>query len=88
MEMEQVHSAMRTLLNMLGDYRNLTLNVIHRLTSLTQLFPNTFNEKLCDQLLVSVAIDRLSYYSTNFFYGWLLQCNATLRNFNPAKLNF
>ena len=53
MDMEQVHTSMRPLLNMLGDYRNLTLNVIQRLTSLTQLFPNTFNEKLCDQLLVS-----------------------------------
>ncbi|XP_052799623.1 transformation/transcription domain-associated protein-like isoform X2 [Mya arenaria] len=50
-EMEIVHSAMRPLLLMLGDYRNLDLNVIQRLSSLTQLFPNTFNEKLCEQLL-------------------------------------
>lgn len=53
--MEIVHGAMRPLLLMLGDYRNLDLNVIQRLSSLTQLFPNTFNEKLCEQLLVSVS---------------------------------
>ena len=51
--MEMVHGAMRPLLLMLGDYRSLTLNVIQVLSSLTQLFPNTFNEKLCEQLLVS-----------------------------------
>ena len=51
--LEVVHSAMRPLLLMLGDHRNLDLNVIQRLSSLTQLFPNTFNEKLCEQLLVS-----------------------------------
>lgn len=50
--MEQVHTAMRPLLTLLGDHRNLNVNFIQRLTSLTQLFPNTFNEKLCDQLLV------------------------------------
>ncbi|XP_077979126.1 transformation/transcription domain-associated protein-like [Glandiceps talaboti] len=46
-----VHTSMRPLLLTLGDYRSLTLNVIQRLYSLTQLFPNTFNERLCDQLL-------------------------------------
>ncbi|CAH1788418.1 unnamed protein product [Owenia fusiformis] len=50
-DMEQVHLAMRPLLLQLGDYRSLNLNVIQRLTYLTQLFPNTFNEKLCEQLL-------------------------------------
>lgn len=50
-EPDIVHRAMRPLLLMLGDYRNLDLNVIQRLSSLTQLFPNTFNEKLCEQLL-------------------------------------
>ncbi|XP_014681160.1 PREDICTED: transformation/transcription domain-associated protein-like [Priapulus caudatus] len=50
-DMEIVHSAMRPLLLMLGDYRSLSLNVIQRLSYLTQLFPNTFHEKLCDQLL-------------------------------------
>jgi len=29
---------------------------------------------------------KLSQYKK--FYEWLLQCNATRRNFNPAKLNF
>ena len=59
MDMELVHAAMRPLLGMLGDYRNLTLNVIQRLTSLTQLFPNTFNEKLCEQLLVSYSFVKI-----------------------------
>ena len=51
-DMEMVHTAMRPLLLLLGDYRSLSLNVIQVLSSLTQLFPNTFNEKLCEQLLV------------------------------------
>ena len=55
--LEVVHSAMRPLLLMLGDHRNLDLNVIQRLSSLTQLFPNTFNEKLCEQLLVCLNLD-------------------------------
>ena len=50
--MEMVHTAMRPLLLQLGDYRSLNLNVIQVLSSLTQLFPNTFNEKLCESLLV------------------------------------
>ena len=52
-DMEMVHGDMRPLLGLLGDYRNLNLNVIQRLTSLTQLFPHTFKEKLLEQLLVS-----------------------------------
>ncbi|XP_064648217.1 transformation/transcription domain-associated protein-like isoform X2 [Lineus longissimus] len=51
MDMEQVHTEMRPLLLMLGDHRSLDLNVIQRLSYLTQLFPNTFSEKLCEQLL-------------------------------------
>ena len=31
-------------------YRNLTLTVVHHLAALSRLFPNTFNEKLCEQL--------------------------------------
>ena len=57
--LEVVHSAMRPLLLMLGDHRNLDLNVIQRLSSLTQLFPNTFNEKLCEQLLVRLGVCKL-----------------------------
>lgn len=37
---------------MLGDYRSLTLNVVNRLTSVTRLFPNSFNDKFCDQMMV------------------------------------
>ncbi|CAB1338303.1 unnamed protein product [Coregonus sp. 'balchen'] len=36
---------------MLGDYRSLTLNVVNRLTSVTRLFPNSFNDKFCDQMM-------------------------------------
>ena len=49
--MEMVHGHMRPLLLQLGNFRSLTLNVIKVLSSLTQLFPNTFNEKLCEKLL-------------------------------------
>ncbi|OQR70315.1 Transformation/transcription domain-associated protein-like [Tropilaelaps mercedesae] len=47
---ETVHKHIRGLLIHLGDYRHLNLNVIQRLSYLTLLFPNTFNEKLCEQL--------------------------------------
>ncbi|XP_064456550.1 transformation/transcription domain-associated protein-like isoform X2 [Ornithodoros turicata] len=50
-DMEIVHKAIRSLLMLLGDFRQLSLSVIQRLSYLTQLFPHTFNEKLCDQLL-------------------------------------
>lgn len=53
-DMEMVRLAMRPLLLNLGDYRNLNLNVIQIIASLTQLFPNTFKETLCEQLLVSI----------------------------------
>ncbi|XP_027217728.2 transformation/transcription domain-associated protein isoform X2 [Penaeus vannamei] len=49
-DMEMVHSAMRPLLGQLFHHRSVTLPVIHRLSYLTQLFPYTFNEKLCEQL--------------------------------------
>ncbi|XP_068243023.1 transformation/transcription domain-associated protein isoform X3 [Palaemon carinicauda] len=50
MDMEVVHNFMRPLLSQLCHYRSVTLPVIHRLSYLTQLFPYTFNEKLCEQL--------------------------------------
>ncbi|XP_077554082.1 transformation/transcription domain-associated protein-like isoform X4 [Haemaphysalis longicornis] len=50
-DMDMVHKAIRSLLMLLGDFRQLSLSVIQRLSYLTQLFPHTFNEKLCDQLL-------------------------------------
>ncbi|CAG2186713.1 TRRAP [Mytilus edulis] len=50
-DMESVHQAIRPLLLTLGDHRSLNSNVIKRLSYITQLFPNTFNEKLCEQLL-------------------------------------
>jgi transformation/transcription domain-associated protein len=42
---------MRPLLLTLGDYRNLNLSGARRLSYLVQLFPSSFSEKLCDQLL-------------------------------------
>ncbi|XP_059386727.1 transformation/transcription domain-associated protein-like isoform X2 [Carassius carassius] len=50
-EVDQIHTHMRPLLMMLGDYRSLTLNVVNRLTSVTRLFPNSFNDKFCDQMM-------------------------------------
>lgn len=50
-DMEVVHTVMRPLLMTLGDYRSLSLNGAKRLSYLTQLFPSSFNEKLCEQLL-------------------------------------
>ncbi|KAK7066693.1 hypothetical protein SK128_022508, partial [Halocaridina rubra] len=50
-DMEMVHTSMRPLLGQLCHYRSVTLPVIHRLSYLTQLFPYTFTEKLCEQLL-------------------------------------
>ncbi|KAA8581786.1 hypothetical protein FQN60_003367, partial [Etheostoma spectabile] len=49
--MRKIHTHMRPLLMMLGDYRSLTLNVVNRLTSVTRLFPNSFNDKFCDQMM-------------------------------------
>ncbi|XP_035826346.1 transformation/transcription domain-associated protein isoform X2 [Aplysia californica] len=49
-EVEMAYASMKPLLSMLGDYRGLNLSVIKRLSSLVQLFPHTFNEKLCDSL--------------------------------------
>ncbi|EPQ15807.1 Transformation/transcription domain-associated protein [Myotis brandtii] len=48
---DQIHTHMRPLLMMLGDHRSLTLNVVNRLTSVTRLFPNSFNDKFCDQMM-------------------------------------
>ncbi|NP_001158350.1 transformation/transcription domain-associated protein [Oryzias latipes] len=50
-EVDQIHTHMRPLSMMLGDYRSLTLNVVNRLTSVTRLFPNSFNDKFCDQMM-------------------------------------
>lgn len=50
-EKEFLLQNLRPLLLALGDHRNLTINIVKRLSYLTQLFPSMFNEKLCDQLL-------------------------------------
>lgn len=58
-EVDQIHTHMRPLLMMLGDYRSLTLNVVNRLTSVTRLFPNSFNDKFCDQMMVCRRSERV-----------------------------
>lgn len=50
-EKETLLASFRPLLLALGDHRNLTINIVKRLSYSTQLFPSMFNEKLCDQLL-------------------------------------
>jgi len=52
---------------MLGDYRSLTLNVVNRLTSVTRLFPNSFNDKFCDQMMVSPVKSALALPEEIFF---------------------
>lgn len=70
-EVDQIHTHMRPLLMMLGDYRSLTLNVVNRLTSVTRLFPNSFNDKFCDQMMVR-NYKLLSSHNV-FFYSKHLQ---------------
>ncbi|XP_071811547.1 transformation/transcription domain-associated protein-like isoform X3 [Apostichopus japonicus] len=50
-EKDLIHTNVRPLLLKLGDHRSLTLNIIQRLHSLTELFPDAFSEKLCEQML-------------------------------------
>jgi hypothetical protein len=81
---------MRPLLMTLGDYRNLSLNGAKRLSYLTQLFPSSFNEKLCEQLLqhlkklLEVAIlahkgNRTARHSARHaLYGSSCYCTATV----------
>ncbi|XP_064401908.1 transformation/transcription domain-associated protein-like isoform X2 [Halichondria panicea] len=50
-DIELVHSALRPLLMMLGDYRNLNPTLLLRLTHMIELFPTSFNEKMCNSLM-------------------------------------
>lgn len=50
-DIELVHSALRPLLMMLGDYRNLSPPLLCRLTYMIELFPTSFNEKMCNSLM-------------------------------------
>uniref|UniRef100_A0A9J7ZX50 Transformation/transcription domain-associated protein n=1 Tax=Cyprinus carpio carpio TaxID=630221 RepID=A0A9J7ZX50_CYPCA len=72
-EVDQIHTHMRPLLMMLGDYRSLTLNVVNRLTSVTRLFPNSFNDKFCDQMMVHL-----------FFHCWL-SLTLTVMHYSPLQ---
>ena len=51
-DIELVHSALRPLLMMLGDFRNLNPSLLTKLTHMVELFPTSFNEKMCESLLV------------------------------------
>lgn len=65
---ELVHQTVRPLLETLGDAKKLTLNGVKMLSYLTQLFPNVFNEKLCEQLLQilkKLMEDLTETYKTN-----------------------
>lgn len=88
-DMEIVHSTMRPLLLMLGDYRSLSLNVVQRLSFLTQLFPKTFHEKLCEQLLAHLKrwLDAatLAYKGSNKNNGSEMQtCSAIINIFHQV----
>ena len=50
-DIELVHSALRPLLMMLRDYRNLSPPLLTRLTYMIKLFPTSFNEKMCNSLM-------------------------------------
>ncbi|XP_052746122.1 transcription-associated protein 1 isoform X5 [Bicyclus anynana] len=79
-DMEMVHPVMRPLLLTLGDHRNLSVNGAKRLSYLTQLFPSTFSEKLCEQLLQ--LLKKLLDYSiqTNRGGNFLQSVSKNLEN--------
>ena len=57
-----IHSSARPLLTDLCKLQNLNLPIIQRLSYITQLFPSTFHENLCDQLVqhLSHLISRIT----------------------------
>uniref|UniRef100_T1JAK1 Transformation/transcription domain-associated protein n=1 Tax=Strigamia maritima TaxID=126957 RepID=T1JAK1_STRMM len=83
-DIELVHNAVRPLLMTLGDYRSLSLNIVQRLSYLTQLFPNTFNEKLCEQLLTHLKkwfdVTTVSYKSSPRYNGEEIRICAAIIN--------
>ncbi|XKL66766.1 hypothetical protein PGB90_010186 [Kerria lacca] len=50
-DLSMVHEVMRPLLSTFCDYRNINVSGARRLCYLVQLFPDSFKEKLCEQLL-------------------------------------
>ncbi|XP_033101198.1 transformation/transcription domain-associated protein-like isoform X1 [Anneissia japonica] len=89
-DMELVRSNVRPLLSLMGDHRSLNLNVIKRLHSLTQLFPNAFNEKLCEQLLahlkkwLEVSIIAMKGGNTRTNAQSIKICSAILNMFHTT----
>lgn len=62
-DVDMAYGAMRPLLSVLGDYRGLNLSIIKRLSSLVQLFPTSFNEKLCESMQVNIiSINEMNFY--------------------------
>ena len=53
-DIELVHGALRPLLMMLGDYHNLSPDLLQKLTHMIELFPTSFNEKMCEALKVGL----------------------------------
>lgn len=68
-DIELVHSALRPLLMMLGDYRNLNPTLLQRLTHMIELFPTSFNEKMCESLLVSLSVVFLPFSFISLLLG-------------------
>jgi hypothetical protein len=82
-DIELVHSALRPLLMMLGDFRNLTPTLLLRLTHMIELFPTSFNEKMCNSLLVSLSLSlSLSLFFDSIF-AHVQSCTVESRNYIP-----
>eukprot|EP00794_Sanderia_malayensis_P003406 gene3406-3896_t len=52
---DHVRVNIRPLLLLLGDFRSLNMSVLQKLTCFMELFPDLFNEKLCEQLLAHLT---------------------------------
>lgn len=65
---KELYPTVRPLLMTLGDDKVVTLNGFKMLSYLTQLFPNEFKAKLCEQLymILKKLLDKLTTsYKTN-----------------------
>ena len=61
-DIELVHGALRPLLMMLGDYHNLSPDLLQKLTHMIELFPTSFNEKMCEALKVWLSCEALKVW--------------------------
>jgi transformation/transcription domain-associated protein len=51
-QIDVIHRELRPILIKIGNYADLNYSIIERLATLSRLFPNTFNLKLCDTLMM------------------------------------